>query len=152
MATDSKLQSSDSSTPGFNQFGGISTGYTGTESFTRQAAVQTTDATVTDIATIAVAEDEAFVVEGRIVAIEDDGSESVGGTFMGVFRRDTGGNVTLVGSVTTDVQHDSGGAPTFTLAADTTNQTIDIQVTGVAATTMNWVVTYTYHKVTTSTA
>jgi len=132
------------------QFGGVPDGYTGSEYHIKQAGVQTTDATVTTIASVSVAEDQALVVDGIIVGVQDDHSEAVGGRFMAVFRRATAGNVTLVGSVDSSVQEDSGGAPTFTLDADTSSQTARIRITGVAATNINWVVTYRYHKVLTN--
>lgn len=109
---------------------------------TGYASVTTTDATVTDIATIAVAELTAYTVTVRVIGTKSDYAASIGGTLTGTFRRATGGNVTAVGSVTAVLNEDSASAPTFTMAADTTNQTIDIRVTGVAAETWSWRVSY----------
>lgn len=125
-------------------------GFAGSAYVEKQEAVQTTDATVTEIAAIDLAVGESIVVEGIILGFRSDFTEAVGGTFSAVFRRPTAGNVTLVGTVNTSVKEDSSGSPTFTLAADTGNQTVDIRVTGEAAKTFNWVVTYRYMKVLTS--
>jgi hypothetical protein len=104
---------------------------------------QTTDDTVTDVATIAAAELEAKLVVAEFIGAKSDYSAALGAVLRGQFRRATAGNVTLIGSLRGDIDEDSGDAPTVTLAADTTAQTIDIRVTGVAAETWNWKVRYT---------
>lgn len=108
------------------------------------ASVQTTDATATDIATIALAEGEAVTVRGMVVGLKSDGSAACGGDFRATFRRAAGGNVTLVGSLSANVSEDSAGSPSFTVVADTTAQTVAIRVTGVAAETWEWQVMYDY--------
>ena len=107
-----------------------------------KATVQTTDATVTTIASVAVAEDEAVTVTAAISGAIADYSAAIGGEVMIVARRAAAGNVTAVGSVTADVQEDSGSSPTFTADVDTGTQTVRIRVTGVAAETWNWRVSY----------
>ena len=102
------------------------------------ASVQTTNATATTLASVAVAEDEAVTVVATISGAIADYSAAIGGTVTTVARRVAAGNVTQVGSVTTDVQEDSGGSPTFTADVDTTTQTVRIRVTGVASETWNW--------------
>ena len=102
------------------------------------ASVQTTNATATTLASVAVAEDEAVTVVATISGAIADYSAAIGGTVTAVARRVAAGNVTQVGSVTTDVQEDSGGSPTFTADVDTTTQTVRIRVTGVASETWNW--------------
>lgn len=126
--------------PGFRRYNGSAWGDVGV--LGGAATVQTTDATVTDIATIALAEGDAITVRATITGAIADYSAALGVVLSATFRRATGGNVTLVGSVQGTVQEDSASAPTATLAADTGNQTIDIRVTGVAAQTWNWSVRY----------
>lgn len=107
-----------------------------------RATVQTTDATVTTIASVSVAEDEVVTVTATVSGAIADYSAAIGGTLMIVARRAAGGNVTLVGSVTTDVEEDSGSSPTFTADVDTGTQTVRVRVTGVAAETWNWRCTF----------
>jgi len=113
----------------------------------KQAQISTTDATQTSVATIAVAEDELVTIWCMISAFQDDGSESYSAIKAGSFSRDAGGNVAIVGSVT-DVHEaeDSDGAPDFTMQADTTAQTVDLDFTGVAATNYAVKLTYIYMK------
>lgn len=99
---------------------------------------QTTDATVTTVTTVSVAEATAVIVKVRAVAAKADYSAALGLEAWAVFRRATAGNVTAVGSTQGTVQEDDGGSPTVAFAADTGNQTIDVNVTGIAATTWNW--------------
>lgn len=107
-----------------------------------RATVQTTDATATTIASADVAEDETVTLTATLTGAIADYSAAIGGTLMIVARRAAAGNVTLVGSVTADVQEDSGSSPTFTADVDTGTQTVRIRVTGVAAETWNWITTY----------
>lgn len=102
------------------------------------ASVTTTDNTPTVVKASVVAEDTAVVIRDMVIAIKDDGSEAVGGSVEGIFRRDAGGNVTAVGSLTTNLQDDSSGSPTFTLTANTGDQSVDCVVTGENSKTINW--------------
>ena len=99
---------------------------------------QTTDATVTTVTTVSVAEASAVIVKVRAIAARADYSAALGREAWAVFRRATAGNVTAVGTSQGTGQEDSAGSPTVTFAADTGNQTVDINVTGIAATTWNW--------------
>jgi len=108
-----------------------------------QASADTTDATQTTLATIAVAEDEIVMVWAWCQTIQDDGSQGYSAIKAGSYRRDAGGDVTLIGSVADIFEaEDSGGAPDFTFTADTTAQTVDLDWTGEAAT--NYAVKLTY--------
>lgn len=111
----------------------------------KQAQVQTTDATQTTIASISVAEDQLVLIHALVQALRSDASEAYAAIKMAAVRRAAAGNVTLVGSVV-DIaeQEDSGGAPDATLDVDTGTQTARIRVTGEAAKTFNWKVTYWY--------
>ena len=109
-----------------------------------QAIVATTDATVTDLFSLPLAEDRAVTIEAVVAGLRSTGAAAVGGVLWAVFRRDGGGNVTLVGAVQGTVQSDTGGAHTFNLVADTTAQAVDVQVTGAAGQNWRWVVTVRY--------
>lgn len=106
----------------------------------RNYTQQTTDATntVPTGAYVSVAEGQVVFVKAIVIARRSDLSAALGVEMWVIARRATGGNVTLVGSVQGTVQEDSASAPTFSLVADTSNQRVNAQVTGVAAQTWNW--------------
>jgi hypothetical protein len=106
------------------------------------AAVATANNTATLIAAIPVAELSAVVVTGEVVGAKTDYSAALGATFTAVARRASGGNVTLVASVTPSVVEDSAGSPTVAVTANTGTQTIDIKVTGITAEDWSWRVNY----------
>lgn len=106
------------------------------------ATVQTTDATVTTLASISVAEGRMITVKGMVNGLRSTFAEAIGGSFMTVFRRGTGGNVVIVGAPEVHYSEDSSGSPIFNLDADTSTQTARIRVTGEAAKTFNWSVKY----------
>lgn len=110
----------------------------------KQATVLTTDATVTDLFTLALAEGEAVTIEVMMTGVRSTLAAAVGGVLRAVFRRAAAGSVTLVGAVDGTVQSDTGGAHTFTLAADTTAQTVDVRVTGAAGQSWAWLATVRY--------
>ncbi len=107
-----------------------------------EATVQTTNATPTQIAGVPVAESSAVTITGRIVALRDDATECLGGDFMGVFHRPTGGSVAIVGTNQVTLNDDSAGTPTFDLVADVGNESVSLQCTGEVGKTFNWKVAY----------
>jgi len=121
------------------------TGFQGSETYEKQDFVQTTDATVTTLISVSLAELESITLKGTISAAQSDHTNMVGGDFLICARRASGGNVTLVGSVGTNVN--SSSAATFTCDVDTGTQTVRVRVTGVAATTYNWASSYSYQKI-----
>ena len=107
------------------------------------ATVQTVNATPTTISSVVVPESSAVTITGRFIGLTDDATGSVGGDFMAVFHRPTAGDVALVSTAVVTVKHDFGvGVPTFTLVADVTSESAFLEVTGTAATTVNWKVAY----------
>ncbi len=111
-----------------------------------KATVQTTDATVTDISTIPVAEGDEVSVEVTILGQQSDNSNRALYHLFGLFYRNSGGNVTQQGDTYAlpDIESDTDWEGD--LVADTGNQTIDIRVTGKAATTINWRAEIKYFK------
>ena len=103
--------------------------------------VQTTDATPTAIDTVDVPESSAVTIEGRLIALSADATDSLGCDFFGVFRRGTGGNVVEIGSQVIDTNSNFATA-SFSLVADVGNQEVTLTCTGEAATTINWRVAY----------
>lgn len=109
-------------------------------SFTeRLFTVTTTNNTATVIFTTpALTEGQVMTLTAALTGIRDDFTEAVGGTLTAVFRRPTGGNITLVGSVTTDLHEDSSGSPSATAVVNTSSQTAEIKVTGETSKNINW--------------
>jgi hypothetical protein len=123
-------------------------GFSASNSVQQVSGVQTTNATPTVLVSILLNEAETITLNGSITAAQSNHSNAVGGTFCITARRATAGNVTLIGSVVTNVQ--SSSAATFTCAVDTGTQTVRVLVTGVAATTYNWAANYNYQLVLTN--
>lgn len=107
-----------------------------------EATVQTTDATPTEIVSISVAESQAVVVSGRIVALRDSATEAVGANFWGCIHRPTGGSVQLVGFPSVDIVENSSGNPFFQIVADTGNEAVSLRCVGEAGKTIDWHVVY----------
>lgn len=109
------------------------------------ATVQTTNDTPTSLLELIVDEEEAVTLKGIITSAQDDYSAGAGGDFLVVARRATGGNVTIVGVPEVNIYNEGFG--TFTVDADTGDQTIRVQVVGEAGTTYNWSITYYFSVV-----
>lgn len=112
------------------------------EQILRQVTATTTNATPTTAVAIPIAESSAVTIEGRFIGLRNDATESVGGNFLGIFHRPTGGNVAIVGSNIVNVNDDSSGSPTFALTADIGTQSVLLQCVGEAAKTFDWTVVY----------
>lgn len=125
-----------------------SAGYNGSEVYQAQAQAHTTDDTVTTLFSVVVNELESITMSGTISASKSDHTDSCGGNFVITARRASGGNVTLVGVVIANVN--STSTATFTADVDTGTQTVRVRVTGIAATTYNWVSNINYQKVLTN--
>lgn len=131
------------------KFRGIAAGYTGSQDFKLQEAVQTTDNTPTTIISLALSEGEMATVWARINGFQSDFSDALSASVLFGVRRGTGGNVTILGNPIIDVITSDGNA-NVTATVDTGTQTLLIQVTGVTAQTWNWASTYNYQKVLTN--
>ena len=125
----------------------LSTGFNGSECFIDQAGVETLDATVTTLASVVVNTTESIVLRAKVIGAQIGHTNAVGGDLMIVARRDAG-NITIVGVVDTSVK--SSSTATFTADVDIGTQSVRIRVTGVIATTYNWVCTFEYQKVLTN--
>jgi len=125
---------------------GISGSYTGSQEIALQAGVQTTDATVTNLATILVNQGEMVTVQGIINGFRSTFAEAIGVRFLASARRATGGNIILIGLPIIESVEDSTGQPNVQIDADTGTQTLRIRVQGEGSKTFNWVGTYRYHK------
>lgn len=118
----------------------------GTGTVRESAVLTTTDATATVIySTPAVATGEAVVVKALVVGKKSDGTAAAGIEKIATFRRQAAGNVTLVGAVQGTTQTD-GVTPAITIAANTTAQTAEVKVTGIAEETWLWEAHVTFCK------
>lgn len=120
-------------------------GFIGSDRFTAQSGLETTNATPTVIFSIPVAELLSTTLTGTLVGSNTDHTDSIGGTYQITARRASGGNITLVGAAVTSVQ--STSTANFSIAVNTSTQAIELTVTGIAATTYNWSAFYQYHGV-----
>lgn len=102
-------------------------------------AVTTVDATPTDCGTVAIAEDELISVEATIIGRQSDGSARAMFVVKGLFYRNAGGSVTQQGSTSVIFEEKSEATwGDIDLVANLGSQTIGINVTGKAATTIKW--------------
>lgn len=125
-------------------FKGISSGFTGSQEIKKQAGIQTTNATVTTIATIASVSNQMIIVKGTMAGFRSTYAESYGATFFAVFYNN-GGTLSQVSTTDLTEKYNFSGTPTTTITTSGTN--ILIEVTGEASTTINWVTTYEYSAV-----
>jgi len=107
----------------------------GTERNVLPKNVQTTDATVTTLDSFTLASNTAVLWTSMVTAIRSDNAAAAGYQISGVFRN-TSGTVSQIGSI----QFTSIGADdaTWTATMNFTGTTIRLQVTGKAATTIQW--------------
>lgn len=105
----------------------------------------TTDGTLTQLGTIAVADSKMVTVTGRFTGLNATSlDEGIGGTFEASYYRPLAGDVTVLGAPVININKNFTGTATFSLSADTVNETIDINVTGEAGKTVKWTATYQY--------
>lgn len=99
--------------------------------------VATADATATVLwASPAVAEGKVIMVQGKLVGRRSDATASTSAIFDGSARRASAGNLTVTAAATVTIK-ESNAATAVTFTANTTPQTFDLAVTGIAA--ENWV-------------
>ena len=97
--------------------------------------VQTTDATITPITTIAMAENSMITIEAKVSGFKSDYSASCSGFLQYSARRVAGGAIEVAAPIV-NILTDSGSSPT--VDADVDGNNLRILVTGVAAETWNW--------------
>lgn len=107
------------------------------------SAIQTTNATPTQIIGVNVNENESVTLTGAIVGTKSDYSDGISGTFSVGARRETAGSAVIIGGLT-DAGF-IGQSDNVSLSVDSTitGNALVITVTGIAATTYNWQAQYT---------
>ena len=126
---------------------GVVAGYADSEEVSLQAGVQTSDATVTQIAAITLAENTMVTVEARFNGFKSDYSASCGGFIQYTARRAAAGAIEVSAPIT-NIQEDSAGSPT--VDADVSGNNVRLLVAGLAAETYNWTCSYRYNFTKTS--
>lgn len=99
------------------------------------ATIQTVDATPTLIASVTIDAGFAYMITTSFVALEDDQSTALGGTAFTV-ARNAGGGAQLSGGGHQNIITNTPGNPEVTFA--TAANTVQIFVTGAAATILDW--------------
>lgn len=107
---------------------------------TYTATLTTTNATVTTIATVAIPAGKVVMIEARMVAIETADTTKGLGALKQVVYHNSAGTATMIGTIGTSFQARNPGTIGFTFTVSGSN--VLIQVTGVAATTINWLCSY----------
>lgn len=100
------------------------------------STVTTTDATVTTLATITIADDTVVKIEVDAVARRTDAAARAGYRRAVLVFREAAGSATIQGPVDSDFTRESTGA--WNLTIDVTGNDARIRVTGVASQTINW--------------
>jgi hypothetical protein len=92
---------------------------------------------------ITIPEETTFSFHIYITSIQQSGNNAKSSEIVGLIRRQNGGNATIVGQHTDGNKtfNDGGFNPSYTISADTTNQALKIDVTGIAATNIHTVAT-----------
>jgi len=100
--------------------------------------VQTTDATATNCTTMTLATDQIVNIMANVVGMQSTLANQAGYHLIGTFHNAGGGGATQVGATTTAHSAESAGAAAWTAAFSVAGAAVRIQVTGAAATTVNW--------------
>ena len=129
------------------KFRGIDVGFTGTDWTTCQAGIQTLDAVATAIDTITLSDTTMVTVKATFSGARADHTAALAGDIVYGARRSGGGAVEMSPPVI-NIMDD--GAASVDIDADVSGNDIRLLVTGEAATTWNWVVTYEFQILTTN--
>lgn len=108
----------------------------------------TTTATPLVIASIPVPVLSMINISLRVCGLRSDATEAIRANINSGFRRQAAGNVTEIGADTAIASaEDSAGTPAVALVANTSAQTVEVQVTGEASKTIHWEVILEYHRI-----
>jgi len=106
-----------------------------------QATVQTTNNTVTTAATIALADNTAYLLQATIVGRRSDAADRAAYVRNACAYREAAGAATLEGTVDTALTRESTASWDATISVSGNN--VLITVRGATGATVNWTVTYT---------
>lgn len=106
------------------------------------AVVQTTDATTTTLATIALPDASISHVMIVVVARRPSNGDSAAYRSVASFKRHAAGAAALVGGVTALSTHEDAGAAGWTATQDANANDCRVRIVGQAAATIEWFVHY----------
>jgi hypothetical protein len=131
---------------------GITSNWTNTDCYMGQVSVQTTNATPANVFSVAVGttNDPCMICTVWICCENSAGSSAAYGTSTTAawYNGTTTANVSTAPTITMT----NSGSFTVAAAWAISSNNLVLQVTGIAATTINWVVRYQYHRSTNSTS
>jgi len=134
---------------GFSQF--TSSEVNQTSTFVLNAA--TTNATATEMGTgltfarMVVRASTTWAFEITVAARSDGGVDNAMYIRRGMIKRDASNNTTLVGAVDSVYTNETNAAWDVAVTADDTNEALKVEVTGAAATNINWTANVTLTEV-----
>lgn len=102
----------------------------------------TANNTATVVKAIPVAEGEMVIVRAFGTAVKDDVADTLWTDAVQGFKRAASGNVAAVSTINARTANDSAGAPSITFVANTTDQTVDVTVTGENTKDYEWALRY----------
>ncbi len=100
------------------------------------AEVQTTDATVTTLLTVALEDENTYYLEATVCGVQSTGGGRTSTKIAGTFYRTAAGSATQQG--TTTVVHGATSFGSGGVAFTVSGNNVLVEVTGVAATTIEW--------------
>lgn len=109
----------------------LTVAYTAADEYT----LQTMDATPDTIASFTLNDLSSVIIDGEIIGAQNDYTASLVATFSGGARR-SGGGAILVGSPQINSSEDYAASPLIDIIVNAND--LEVQVTGVAGTTINW--------------
>lgn len=124
---------------GEGNFFGQASGFTGSNVYTFQKGLQTTDATPLSLSTddVTLNASEAAIFWGWVVAAQDDHTQALWGNFTFGARKQAAGSLVIVGSPVIN-QDTNFSTASFTCDVFGTSS-MRVRVTGEGGTTINWV-------------
>lgn len=109
------------------------------------ATATTTDATPTVIKAISVAADKTISIDVDVIGNKASTATKAAYRLIGSFYRNGSGNVTAISDTVSLTTDEADTDWDVSLVANTSNQTIDVTITGKAATTIAWSAKITYN-------
>jgi hypothetical protein len=110
--------------------------------------IQTADATETTILSLALPAGESIKIDAWIIARLSTGAKTAAWHIAGLFKRSSSGNVEQEGvTLQKDSFYTESMSWAVAFAVDTTNQTVDLNVTGAAGESVRWSVKANYTQI-----
>jgi hypothetical protein len=110
----------------------------------QKSEVQTTDGTETAIASVVLLDNSVYSIEVDVVGLQSDGANRASYRIISTFYRYAGGGAAAQGTAT--LVHVEESDINWDVALTPNGNNIDVNVTGYAATTINWICYLKYIK------